>query len=151
MRKPDPSPQGTPRSEHDAERDDELTRAAADLEMLTEAYEASSRTLQSTEATVDALLDDPGWCVLVVDHRLRIQAISRGMADRLGVDHTVVGRRAAQVVPPSWALARHLVRDLPDDGWHEVPLRNGAGCLYARRASAAELGPIFVLRYVAVA
>ena len=58
MRKPDPSPQGTPRSEHDDERDDELARAAADLEMLTEAYEASSRTLQSTEATVDALLDD---------------------------------------------------------------------------------------------
>jgi hypothetical protein len=73
------------------------------------------------------------------------------MADRLGVDHTAVGWRAAQVVPPSWALARHLVPDLPDDGWHELPLTKGAGRLYARRASAAELAPIFVLRYVPVA
>jgi hypothetical protein len=150
MQEQDPSPQRTPRSEHGADRD-ELARAAADLDALTEAYEGSSRTLQAAEATVDALLDDPGWCVLVIDHRLRIHAISRGMADRLGVDRTAVGRRAAEVVPSSWPLARYLVPDLPDDGWHEVPLENVGGRLHARRASETDVGPIYVLRYVPAA
>jgi hypothetical protein len=154
MSKPDPSSPATHRSRHDDDHHDEradaaeLVSAAADLEALTEAYEASARALQTTEAMADALLDDPMWCAMVLDHELRVRAISRGMADRLGVDRTAVGQHAARVVPSTWHLERHLVPSLPEDGWRELPLENGPGSLHARRATDADRDTIYVLRYL---
>ncbi len=154
MPKPDPSSPATYRSQHDDDHHHEpavaaeLVSAAADLEALTDAYEASARALQTTEAMADALLDDPMWCALVLDHELRVRAISRGMADRLGVDRTAVGQPADRLVPTTWHLERHLVPSIPKDGWRQLPLENGTGSLHARRASGADRDTIYVLRYL---
>ena len=154
MSKPDPSSPVTRRSRPGDDQDDqpagaaELLRAAADLETLTEAYEASARALQAMEAMADALLDDPMWCALVLDHELRVRAISRGMADRLGVGRTAVGQPAARIVPSSWHLERRLVPGLPEDRWRELPLEDGTGSLHARRTTDAGRDTVYVLRYL---
>ena len=127
----------------------ELERAAAELEALSDAHEACSRSLDELEAITDVLLDDSHWCVLVLDHDLRIRAASRGMADDLGLGAAVVGKMLTEVAPEAWrALAGALPR-VATDRWTEVELGAGdGGELIARRAATgADVPAIYVVRF----
>ena len=112
----------------------ELERAAAELQAFSDAQEACARSLDELEAIIDVLLDDSHWCVLVLDHDLRIRAASRGMADDLGLGAAVVGKMLADVAPASWHALVGALPDVVADRWTEVELGAGdGGELIARR------------------
>lgn len=127
--------------------DDELARAAAELEALADAYDQCSRSLEAMEATVDTLLDDRSTHVLVLDAERRILAVSRGMAALLGTGPPPLGQRVGAVVPPSWAGLDPALDTLPAEGWGTCPVDDGAARLYLRRATGDDRGAVYVVRY----
>jgi PAS domain-containing protein len=125
----------------------ELVRAAEDLEELAEAHEDCTRSLETVEATVDTLLDDPATRVLVLDADRRVTAVSRGMAAFLGGE-PVLGRRAATFVPPSWAgLDAALDTLTVDEGWRELSVGDAGPRLCVRRATDDDHSAVYVVRY----
>jgi PAS domain-containing protein len=124
-----------------------LTRAAEDLEAVTEAYDECTRALEAAEATVDALLDDPRAYVLVLDGDGRVVAMSRGMASLLGKGDAALGRPVDRVVPPTWsglAAARTLTAS---EGWHSVPVAEEEGRLCLRRVTEDDRSALVVARF----
>jgi hypothetical protein len=122
----------------------ELERAADDLEALADAHDECVGALEDAEGIADVVLDDPGLRVAVVDGGLRIRALSRGMADLLGVGPEAVG--AALPAPPGWPRLRDLLPEAEADGWRTVTIDGAPGTLAVRRATSADHDPAYVVR-----
>jgi hypothetical protein len=144
----DSSGKSQPTGAPDESTRSELNRAAADLEALADAHDDCTRELETVESTVDAVLDDPAVHVLVLDGERKVTGISRGMAEHIGDDRPVLGRRAATLVPPSWTGLDAMLDTLTTaDGWREVPVDDGAARLCVRRATDDEQPAVYVIRY----
>ena len=127
---------------------DELDRAAAELEALTDAHDDCTRELETVESTVDVMLDDPTAHVLVLDDERKVTGLSRGMAALIGDDRSVLGRRVTSLVPPSWTgLDAALDTLTAADGWRDVPLDDAAARLCVRRATDDDHPAVYVARY----
>ena len=126
----------------------ELVRAAADLEAVTVAYDECHRSLESLEAAVDTLLDDPSTCALVLDEGHHVLAVSRGMSSMLGVERSIIGAGLASFLPQGWPDLRHAIGDLThDEGWRSLPAGDGA-TLHVRRATEDDHTAVYVVRYL---
>lgn len=126
----------------------ELARAASDLESLTDAYDECTGTLETLEATVDALLDDRSTRVLVLDADRRVTAVSRGMAALLGEGAPLLGRRVATVAPPSWSGLEAALDSLDvEDGWQALPVGDAGARLCLRRATGDDQSAVYLVRY----
>lgn len=144
MPRTEPSP---PPADRSAKRS-ALARAAQDLDDLTRAYDECTRSLEDAEATVDALLDDPHARVLVVDGRLRVIAVSRGMTGVVGSRDAVLGRPLTDVVPESWGHLAAATRGLSArDGWHVVAVAGAPERLHLRRVSEDDRDAVIVVRH----
>lgn len=133
---------------HELDVQEQMTRAAADLEALTSTYEACARQVEHLEAVLDAVLDDPDLAVCLVRRDMRIHAISRGMAARRAGARSVVGRRVDEIADETWGDLGELLATIPDDGWEERPVTGGA--LRVRRAvdGGSDGDAEYVLRFV---
>jgi PAS domain-containing protein len=126
----------------------ELSLAAADLDALATAYDECSRSLEELEAAVDLVLDDSSTCALVLDERLRVLAVSRGMASVLGVKRSIIGARVASVLPPNWPDLPAALADLrKEDGWRSLPVGTEGAELRLRRATDDDRPGIYAARY----
>ena len=112
-----------------------LDRAAEALETLTRSYDACITALEAAEATVDALLDDPAACVLVVDGDGTVSAVSRGMATLLVDGTAALGRPVDRVVPTTWPVLAEVRTLSVPEGWRSVPVADGTGRLCLRRVT----------------
>ena len=97
----------------------ELERAAADLEALADAHDECIGALEDAEGLVDVVLDDPRLRIAVVDARLRIRALSQGMADLLGVGPAAVGSASSPLTPAGWPGLRDLLPEASEDVWQD--------------------------------
>lgn len=134
---------------HELDVQQELTRAAADLEDLTSEFEARTRQVERLEALLDAVLDDADLDLCLVDEDLRIHAISRGMAARHAGERSAIGRRVDEVADAAWGDLRGLLGSLPDDRWEER--RVDGGTLRVRKTTDAggpDGGAMYVVRFV---
>ena len=155
MTSTDPSPKTsgsatgpTTAAGHRGDERAEMTRAAADLEALADAYDDCTESLETMEATVDTLLDDGSSQVLVLDADRRVTAVSRGMAELLGGGEQLLGRRAASVVPPAWSGLHSALDSLTDDdGWRHHGVGDGGDRLALRRATSEDRSPVYVVRF----
>ena len=138
----------TATAERGSDRSEDLTRAAADLEALADAYDDCTDSLETIEATVDTLLDDGSSQVLVVDGDRRVTAVSRGMAELLGGGEQLLGRRALSVGPSSWSGLEAVLDTLTEDeGWRPLPVGDGGDRLVVRRATGGDhSSPVYVVR-----
>ena len=129
--------------------DDDLARAAADLEALTAKFDARTRQVEHLEALLEAILDEPDLEICLVGGDLHIRAMSRGMAARWSNADRAVGRRLDQVAGESWGDVDALLRSASDDRSEERAVEGGT--LQVRRASRRgdpATDAVFVLRFV---
>lgn len=124
-----------------------LDRAAEALEALTRTYDNCVGELEAAEATVDALLDDPSACVLVVDGDGTVAAVSRGMAPLLEDGTSALGRPVERVIPTTWPVLAEARTLSVSEGWRSVPVADGAGRLRLRRVTEDDRAAVVVVRY----
>jgi hypothetical protein len=127
----------------------EVAGAAAELEALADAYDECSRSLEALEAAIDTLLDDASTSALVLDEKLRVLGVSRGMASVLGLERLVLGSGVAGLVPPDWPDLPTLLGSLGRaEGWRSVALGDDGATLQVRRATDDDRSAVYVVRYL---
>ncbi len=130
------------------DRRTELDRAAAELEALADAHDECTSELETVESTVDVLLDDGSALVLLLDEEHKVTGVSRGMARLLGGERPVLGRRLSSVALPAWSgLEAALDTLTAAEDWRDLPVDDGAGRLFVRRATDDDHPAVYIVRY----